>query len=182
MPQSPYPHCTLASVQRGSSAAASVEAIQQGGEDEDVQGGTATASTQAAGDATSLPAASHSRRQRLYHDTRLPIAPSMRQQSPAANKATSALPIERGHSVVYDSEYRLAIQSPQQQFGLSTAASGRKRQRAENDIAGPSHAARLLLAPECSEASQGHPHTAQHTEACQAAPEITQQATIQEVS
>ena len=159
-----------------------MEAIQQGGEDEDVQGGTATASTQAAGDATSLPAASHSRRQRLYHDTRLPIAPSLRQQSPAANKATSALPIERGHSVVYDSEYRLAIQSPQQQFGLSTAASGRKRQRAENDIAGPSHAARMLLSPECSEASQGHPHTAQHTEACQAAPETTQQATIQEVS
>lgn len=185
MPQSPYPHCTLASVQRGASAAASVEAIQQGGEDEDVQGGMATASTQAAGDATSLPAASHSRRQRLYHDTRLPIAPSLRQQSPAANKATSALPIERGHSVVYDSENRLATQSPsfsQQQFGLSTAASGRKRQRAENDVAGPSHAARVMLSPECSEASQGHPHTAQHTEACQAAPEITQQATIQEVS
>ena len=183
MPQSPYPHCTLASVQRGASAAASVEAIQQGEEDEDVQGGMATASTQAAGDATSLPAASHTRRQRMYHDTRLPIAPSLRQQSPAANKATSALPIERGHSVVYDSEYRLA-QSPLslQQFGLSSAASGRKRQRAENDIAGPSHAARMLLSPECSEASQGHPHTAQHTEACQAAPETTQQATIQEVS
>jgi len=184
VPQSPYPHCTLASVQRGASAAASVEAIQQGEEDEDVQGGMATASTQAAGDATSLPAASHTRRQRMYHDTRLPIAPSLRQQSPAANKATSALPIERGHSVVYDSEYRLATQSPlsRQQFGLSTAASGRKRQRAETDIAGPSHAARVLLSPECSEASQGHPHTAQHTEACQAAPETTQQATIQEVS
>lgn len=178
MPQSPYPHCTLASVQRGASAAASVEAIQQGGEDEDVQGGMATASTQAAGDATSLPAASHCRRQGSYHDTRLPIAPSLRQQSPAAHKATSALPIERGHSVVYDSKYRLATQSPvsQQQIGLSTAASGRKRQRAENDI----HAARVLLSPECSEASQGHPHTAQHTEACHAAPEITQQATIQE--
>ncbi|KAL0047149.1 hypothetical protein WJX82_008077 [Trebouxia sp. C0006] len=106
-PQSPYPHCSLASAQRGASAAASVEAIQQGDEDEDVQGGMATASTQA-------------------------------------------------------------------------TASGRKRQRAENDIAGPSHAARMLLSPECSEASQGHPHTAQHTEACQAAPETTQQATIQE--
>jgi len=184
MPQSPYPHCTLASVQRGASAAASVEAVQQGGEDEDVQGGVATASTQAAGDATSLPAATHSRRQRLYHDIRLPIAPSLRQQSPASNKATSAFPIERGHSVVYDSEYRLATQSPvsQQQFGLSAAASGRKRQRIEKDIAGPSHAAHMLLSPECSEASQGHPHTAQHTEACQAAPENTQQATIQEVS
>ncbi|KAL0029301.1 hypothetical protein WJX79_008929 [Trebouxia sp. C0005] len=95
MPQSPYPHCTLASVQRGASAAASVEAVQQGGEDEDAQ------------------------------------------------------------------------------------ASGRKRQRAENDTAEPSHAACTLLSPECSEASQGHLHTV-HTEACQAAPEFTQQATIQQ--
>ncbi|DBA69628.1 TPA: hypothetical protein ACH3X2_012691 [Trebouxia sp. C0005] len=181
MPQSPYPHCTLASVQRGASAAASVEAVQQGGEDEDAQGGMATASTQAAGDATSLPAATHSRRQRLYRDIRLPIASSLRQQLPAANKATSALPIEQGHSVVYDSECRLATQSPvsQQHFGLSTAASGRKRQRAENDTAEPSHAACTLLSPECSEASQGHLHTV-HTEACQAAPEFTQQATIQQ--
>ncbi|DBB01117.1 TPA: hypothetical protein ACH3X1_001008 [Trebouxia sp. C0004] len=182
MTQSPYPHCTLASVQHGASAAASVEAVQQGGEDEDVQGGMATASTQAAGDSTSLPAISRSRRQRLYHDIKLPIAPSLRQQSPASNKATSALPIERGHSVVYDSECRLATKSPvsQHQFGLSAAASGRKRHRTENDIAGPSHAAHTLLSPECSEASQGHPHTAQHTEACQAAPANTQQATIQE--
>ena len=184
---SPYPHCNLSAVRRNASAATSVEAVQQGGEDEDVQGGLAVASNHAGGSATSVPATSYSRRQQGPHHSSMPVALSSRQQSPAHNKATSAVPIERGHSVVYDSEFQHAPRSPgfQQHIGVPAAASGHKRQRTDSGTASPAHqqqAASLMLSPECSEASQGHVQVAQHHETCQAAPETTQQATIQEVS
>ncbi len=186
VPQSPYPHCKLASLQRGASAATSVEAVQQGGDDEDVQGGMMFANNLAGAGATSMPTTSSVRHQRpSHHNNRLPIAPSPRQQSPASNRATSGFRIERGHSVVLDSEYQRAAQSPvsQQQFGLPIAATGRKRHRTESDTHGPEQQQHAIgmLSPECSEASQGPPHTAQRQTTSHAAPQVTQQATIQEV-
>ena len=180
---SPYPHCNLSAVRRNASAATSVEAVQQGGEDEDIQGGLAVASNHAGGSATSVPATSYSRRRQGSLHSSMPVALSSRQQSPAYNKATSAVLIERGHSVVYDSEFQHAPRSPS--FGVPAAASGHKRQRTDSGTASPAHqqqAASLVLSPECSEASQGHVQVTQHQETCQAAPETTQQATIQEVS
>ena len=182
--QSPYPHCKLASVQRGASAATSVEAVQQGGEEEDVQGNLTFSSIHAAAGATSAPTTSATHQRRTHHNNRLPIASRPRQQSPASTRATSRPSIERGHSVVHDSEYQRATKSPmsQQHSGNHVAAHDRKRQRTDGDTAGPAsqHHAADVLSPECSGASAGHPNAAQH-ETFQAAPEVTQQGTIQQV-
>ena len=70
----------------------------------------------------------------------------------------------------------------QQHSGNHVAAHDHKRQRTDSDTAGPAsqHHAADVLSPECSGASAGHPNAAQH-ETFQAAPEVTQQGTIQEV-
>ena len=184
LPQSPFPHCKLASAQRRSSAAASVEAVQQDGDDDDIQGDFA--SNHAGGGVSSLPSASSARRPKptsLYGI--LPVAPASRQRTPASYKTADRSGLERGHSVVYDSENQHAPPSPasQQMSGVSHTQRGHKRHRSDSGEALPapwSHTA-LLLAPEWSGASQGGSQAASQQGICQAAPEATQQATIEEV-
>lgn len=165
------------------SAATSVEAMEQGGDDEEGE-------NQAAGGVTSVPTMSTSRisRPTSLHGM-LPVAP--RQRSPGigatANKRKTAgtSGLEQGHSVVYDSQYQRNMQSAgsHQLSGLSPPRHGQKRQRPDVDPAGPSTQPNsdLLLSPECSGASGGHSQAASQHDTCQLAPETTQQATIQEV-
>ena len=180
LPQSPFPHCKLASLQRGMSAAASVEAMQQDGDDDDVQGEFVS---KQAGGVTSLPSTSSSRRPKptSLHGI-LPVAPTLRQRSPGSCRTTG---LEQGHSVVCGSNQVQTTQSPASQHlsGFSPSQQGQKRARADSGIAELAAQASpgLTLSPECSGASQGHPQGASQHEMCQIALETTQQATIQEV-
>ena len=178
--QSPFPHCKLASLQRGMSAAASVEAVQQGSEDDDVQGEFAS---KQAGGITSLPSTSSSRRPkpRSLHGI-LPVGPTLQQRSPGSCRKPG---LEQGHSVVYDNNHAHSTQSPASQHisGLSPAQQIHKQARSASGNAELAEQAEsgLMLSPECSGASQGHLQDTSQHEMCQMAPEPTQQATIQEV-
>ena len=85
--------------------------------------------------------------------------------------------------MVYDSEYQHNPQSPasQQLSAVSRTQRSNKRQRADSAEAmlAPQPS---LIAAECSGASECHPHSASQHDLCQAAPEATQQSTIEQVS
>ncbi|KAL3162424.1 hypothetical protein ABBQ32_010094 [Trebouxia sp. C0010 RCD-2024] len=179
--QSPYPHCKLASAQQRSSAAASVEAVQQDGDDDDVQGDLA--SNQVGVVVSSLPTSTPARRPKPTSLCRiLPVAPAG-QKSPVSRKTADRSGVEGGHSVTYDSEYNPPSPASQQQSRVSHTQRSHKRHKADSSKAlpAPRPSSALLLAPECSGASQGGSQAASQQGVCQAAPETTQQATIEEV-
>ena len=154
--------------------------MQQGGDEDDGQGDYA--SNQIGGGATSLPATSSVKRPKPTSLCGiLPVAPAFRQRLPASNKAADRSAVERGHSVVYDSECQHNPQSPasQQLSGVSHTQRSHKQGRADSGEAmlAPQPS---LLAAECSGASAS-PHSASQHNLCQAAAEATQQATIEEV-
>lgn len=170
------PHCELPSTRRAASAAHSVEAVQQDGDDEVVG--------RIFGGVVSLPTAYATRHQRTAQSQQQPIAPLSTQTT---SHPTGNL-LEHRSSVVYDSkaqpESKLSRQQQSQgqtQAALqsqkhSTSGSPAVSQQQSQPHVMPS------LSPECSAASEGLADVRKHEEACQAAPDMTQQATIQEAS
>lgn len=180
--QSPYPHCKLASAQQRFAAAASVEAVQQDGDDDDIQGDLA--SNQVGVVVSSLPTSTSARRPKPTSLCGVPV-PLARQKTPASHKTADRPGLEHGRSVMYDSEYQYNSASPasQQRSEDSHTQRSHKRHKADSGEALPAPwpSSALLLAPECSGASQGASQAASQQGMCQAAPETTQQATIEEV-
>ena len=179
--QSPLPHCNLPSIKRRPSAATSVEAVQQGGDEDDAQGDYA--SNRVGGGVTSLPATSSARHPKptsLYGV--LPIAPGFQERSALSNKAADRSADEHPHSVAYDSAcpYNAQLPAFQQLSGMSHTQRSHKLRRSDSGEAmlAPQSS---LLAAECSGASAS-PHSVSQHDLCQAAAEATQQATIEEVS
>lgn len=183
LPQSPLPHCNLPSLQRRPSAATSVEAVQQDGDDDNDQG--ALASNQVGGSVTSLPTASISRRHKpAPHYSILPVAQAswQRSQSPASHKAAANSAVELGHSGLHDSEYQHNPQSPASQQLSEVVPTQHSHKWHKPDSGEAGQVPQLsLAAAECSGASESRPHFASQHDMCQAAPETTQQATIEEV-
>ena len=99
------PHCELASVKRAASAANSVEAVQQDGDDEVV------GSRRAFGGVVSLPAAYNARHHRTAQSQQRPIASV---STPMISHPAADL-LEHRHSVVYDSESQRDINLRTQQ-------------------------------------------------------------------
>ena len=160
----------------------SVEAVQQDGDDDNDQG--ALASNQVGGGVTSLPTASTSRRHKPASPySILPVAPASWHRSPALHEAAANSAVELEHSGLHNSEYQQNPQSPasQQLSGVLPTQHSRTWHRPDSGdamlVPQPS-----LVAAECSGASESHPNLASQHDTCQAAPETTQQATIEEVS
>lgn len=172
------PHCELPSTKRAASAANSVEAVQQDGDDEVV------GSRRAFGGVVSLPAAYNARHQRT--------AQSRQRQDASTSTPMTSQPapdlLEHRHSVVYDSESQRDINPNTQQqpeASLQPASQGSKHHKggSPSNSQPPSQPQVMpSLSPECSAASEGPAAAGRVNEACQAAPDATQQATIQEVS
>ena len=150
-----------------------MEAVQQDGDDEVV------GARRAFGGVTSLPAAYAARHQRAAKGRQHPVAANTAATASLASPPTASL-LEHGHSVVYDSE----LQRQPQEALIRPESLPNKRFKAgspSNSQHSQPHAM-PQLSPECSAASEGLAATDRHEEACQAAPDMTQQATIQEAS
>lgn len=185
LPQSPFPHCKLASAQQRASAAASVEAVQQEDDDDedDVQGNLTSQTGRGVSSTPTTSSAQRPKPNSLYGI--LPVAPTSRQRMPAFYNAADRSGLEHALSGMCDSEYQHHPASPasQQLSGISHTQRNHKRHKADSGEVLPAlrPASALLLAPECSGASQGCSQAASQQGICQAAPETTQQATIEEV-
>lgn len=169
----PLPHCELPSTKRAASAAYSVEAVQQDGDDEVVG--------RVFGGVVSLPTAYATRYQRSAQSRQQPAAPSTVTTSPQTASA-----LEHRNSVVFDNEAQPVSKSNvqlQAAHYVQPASQSSKRHKADSPAVsqqpsqlqtGPS------LSPECSAASEGLADAVMPQEVCQAGPDTTQQATIQE--
>ena len=177
-PQQPYPHCQLPAAHRGASAATSVEAMQQSGGDNDLNGAVTYPSSQAG--ATSMPSAHSSKRRRPPSlSNRLPATPVLRHLSPAM---ADQQPLEQGRSVVYDNTSQPAAAStPSQQLSDLPANSHKRAKFGSNTIRPAQQSCPATVhSAEHSGASECQAQTSQQV--CQAVHDKSQQGTLEEVS
>ena len=172
--QEPIPRCEFPSVQRNISAAMSVEAVQQDGDDDDDVHGAVTFPTSSQAGATSMPSAHLPIRQHpSIINSRLPVTPVLHQLSPASAGRSQ---LEHRESVVFDNDSQVLASSPSSQQLFELPAYSSKRQRVDSN-AGPRSA--RMDSPEGSNASQGHPQISVNL--CQAAHNTSQQGALEEV-
>lgn len=169
----PTPRCEFPSVQRNISAATSVEAVQQDGDDDGNVHGAATFPASSQAGATSMPSAHLTTGQHPSSiSSRLPVTPVLHQLSPASAGRSQ---LEHRESVVFDNDIQVLASSPSSQQLSELPAYSSKRQRVYSSAA--PHSARLH-SPQGSGASEGHPQTSVHL--CQAGHNTSQQGIVAE--